>query len=752
MADYGGNILPKHAIYRGPSSAAAVYIGLLILAKFLRGVGLFLAYDLLKLIPVVLFLFVVKAGATIPLVLLQKPFSSGKPITKNQWFRITRHAFVGCILGVLWMFGLSLCGPLRTILLYEHSDIIVIAWGSTLFTNSGASPAKIRGAVCFLVAVITLLLFDHDEKLDHLSDHDSDHRHRNILTHMFYHVINVVGWSDHKGGVVLLFLTLCLNVGYNSAAKKLSVDVGGAKRLHALSSLVQAMILGPWAYIVSSTSDSQVSWISLIFPLTLIILFVFIFDYYIEAVALNHIQPTKTAEYGAYAMFGGALLLALTWNHPYTAKMTSMNKLQEIITEDHVLSAGVVFSLGAFVLATKILLGPVRSGKGSFVGYSMDGMPVYSFTKEALQHTSQSLVMHMKHALKQVLEDTDSRKIFYFLCINLTFTFVEMIYGVWTNSLGLISDGFHMLFDCSALVMGLYAAVMTRWKATRIFSYGFDRVEVLSGFVNGLFLVVIAIFVFSESLHRLAEPPEIDTNRLLAVSVIGLLVNMIGIFAFRGSHGHSHGGHGHSHGGQGHSHGGHGHSHGGQSPSSSHHQSHNTNMEGVFLHVLADTLGSVGVIISSLLIENFGWNIADPICSLFIATMILLSVFPLLKETSCILLLRCPADMEKDISEALSKVLNLEGIVSYRDPHFWYHTSGKVFGTLHIHISHDGVEQKLISQVSAILKDSGLHSVTVQVEKDDYFQHLSGLGANLDQSFTDFPLLSFDKSNSVKAV
>jgi hypothetical protein len=72
--------------------------------------------------------------------------------------------------------------------------------------------------------------------------------------------------------------------------------------------------------------------------------------------------------------------------------------------------------------------------------------------------------------------------------------------------------------------------------------------------------------------------------------------------------------------------------------------------------VLADTLGSVGVIISSLLIENFGWNIADPICSLFIATMILLSVFPLLKETSCILLLRCPSDMENDISEALNKV------------------------------------------------------------------------------------------------
>ncbi|XP_010789135.1 zinc transporter 5-like, partial [Notothenia coriiceps] len=91
---------------------------------------------------------------------------------------------------------------------------------------------------------------------------------------------------------------------------------------------------------------------------------------------------------------------------------------------------------------------------------------------DALQHTSQSIPRFIKDSLKQILEEYDSRQIFYFLCLNLAFTFVELFYGVWTNSLGLISDGFHMLFDCSALVLGLFAALMTRWKATRIFSYG----------------------------------------------------------------------------------------------------------------------------------------------------------------------------------------------------------------------------------------------------------------------------------------
>ena len=95
------------------------------------------------------------------------------------------------------------------------------------------------------------------------------------------------------------------------------------------------------------------------------------------------------------------------------------------------------------------------------------------------------------------------------------FTIVELSYGMWTNSLGLISDGFHMLFDCTALLVGLYAALMSRWKATRLFSYGYGRIEVLSGFVNGLFLVVIACFVFAEALERLLDPPNISTERLL---------------------------------------------------------------------------------------------------------------------------------------------------------------------------------------------------------------------------------------------
>lgn len=82
-----------------------------------------------------------------------------------------------------------------------------------------------------------------------------------------------------------------------------------------------------------------------------------------------------------------------------------------------------------------------------------------------------------------------------------------------------------MLFDCSALVMGLFAAVASQWKPTRIYSYGFGRVEILAGFVNGLFLVVISIFVFIEAIIRLIEPPEINSGKLIVSSNDEILIH-----------------------------------------------------------------------------------------------------------------------------------------------------------------------------------------------------------------------------------
>ena len=111
--------------------------------------------------------------------------------------------------------------------------------------------------------------------------------------------------------------------------------------------------------------------------------------------------------------------------------------------------------------------------------------------------------------LRLIFSDKNSRNLLLFLLINLSFAVVELLYGIWTNSLGLISDSFHMFFDCTGLLAGLVASIITKWKANDKFSYGYVRAEVIAGFVNGLFLLFIAFFILSEAVERFLEPPEV---------------------------------------------------------------------------------------------------------------------------------------------------------------------------------------------------------------------------------------------------
>lgn len=153
-----------------------------------------------------------------------------------------------------------------------------------------------------------------------------------------------------------------------------------------------------------------------------------------------------------------------------------------------------------------------------------------------------SLVYRVKTKLNDwkrlILSDRNSRNLLLFLLLNLSFAFVELFYGIATNSLGeerlstnslivndfndffcfffdlgLISDSFHMFFDCTGLLAGLAASVITKWKANDKYSYGYVRAEVLAGFVNSLFLLFISFFILSEAVERAIEPPEVRKQR-----------------------------------------------------------------------------------------------------------------------------------------------------------------------------------------------------------------------------------------------
>ena len=112
-----------------------------------------------------------------------------------------------------------------------------------------------------------------------------------------------------------------------------------------------------------------------------------------------------------------------------------MDKIKTIIEQEHALSWGVIITYVFFFLATEMLSRPLAKHKGSFIGYSSVGNPLYSLTGESLKRTSMSMVSIEKNILREILTHTDSRRIFYFLCVNLMLTFVELSYGAFSNSI-----------------------------------------------------------------------------------------------------------------------------------------------------------------------------------------------------------------------------------------------------------------------------------------------------------------------------
>lgn len=466
--------------------------------------------------------------------------------------------------------------------------------------------------------------------------------------------------------------------------------------------------------------------------------------------------------------------------------------------------------------------------------------PVYSNYHELGFESSESFSSLIMKPIRHILSERKSRKIALFLLINTGYMVVEFVAGFMSNSLGLISDACHMLFDCAALAIGLYASYISRLPANSQFNYGRGRFEVLSGYTNAVFLVLVGALIVLESFERILDPQEISTNSLLTVSIGGLLVNVVGLIFFHEEHHHAHGGscshshshshshsrphchHQHSHEGHGkhkecisishesnekscsshdhhhcarhtaHHHGRHDHcdsthkhehTHGhddqGLTDQHSHHdhtQKHNDhydhdpanhnfhayelddhdhhhhhadhhvhqsllhspskslhahsngeplkhdprhidhNMEGIFLHVLADTMGSVGVVISTLLIKYKGWLVADPACSIFISVLIVSSVIPLLRNSAEILLQRVPRAHELDLKQALNDVMKIKGVHGIQNMHLWSFTSTDVVGTLNLHVSSEADKASIMAQVSHMLSDAGIKDLTLQVE------------------------------------
>jgi zinc transporter 5/7 len=183
----------------------------------------------------------------------------------------------------------------------------------------------------------------------------------------------------------------------------------------------------------------------------------------------------------------------------------------------------------------------------------------------------------------------------------------------------------------------------------------------------------VALEITLESVERMMEPPDLTTEGLLAVSILGFVVNVIGLLCCHEAHEH---GHGHSPGLPG------GDSSDSDSDDGCGHEDHN--MRAIFLHILADTLGSASVIVSFLCIKYLGWNWADPVASLFISICCVASVLPLVGQTASLLLLSIPPPKAAALGGCMQRVRHLPGVAAVSHAHFWCHTPGELCGAVQL--------------------------------------------------------------------
>lgn len=269
------------------------------------------------------------------------------------------------------------------------------------------------------------------------------------------------------------------------------------------------------------------------------------------------------------------------------------------------------------------------------------------------------------------------------------FMIAEVIGGFVTNSLALLSDAGHMLSDAVSLALSLLAFKIGEKKPTLEKTYGYKRIEMLAALCNGVVLIVISIYIFIEAIRRFQKPVEIASNGMLLIAVLGLFINITSAWIL-------------TRGGD---------------------VKENLNVRSAFLHVLGDLLGSVGAIIAALLIKFFGWTAADPIASILVSILVIISGWRVTRDTVHILMEGTPGHI--NIEEVKDTLLNIANVKEVHDLHIWSVTSDFQVLTCHLVVEKEDDTQVVLVQASNVLKEKfHVEHVTIQVEVEGKFSHI----------------------------
>ncbi|KIL36172.1 cation transporter [Cohnella kolymensis] len=293
------------------------------------------------------------------------------------------------------------------------------------------------------------------------------------------------------------------------------------------------------------------------------------------------------------------------------------------------------------------------------------------------------------HHLKHEKEQSRSKKTLWItLMLTLFFTIVEIIGGLLSNSLALLSDSAHMISDVIALGLSMTAIYLATRPPNAKYTFGFLRFEIIASFLNGLALCVIAIGIFIEGARRFIRPEEIDFTLMITIASIGFVVNLILTLVL----------------------------------SRSHREEENLNIQSALWHFIGDLLSSAGVIVSAIIIYFTGWLFFDPLISVVIGGIIFYGGWKILREATFILMESVPEKFNLD--EIRADLAKVEGVEDVHEMHLWAISSDHYSLTAHMFVDPNIQPFCIILAANELLKENyGITHSTIQMEHANIHPH-----------------------------
>ena len=274
------------------------------------------------------------------------------------------------------------------------------------------------------------------------------------------------------------------------------------------------------------------------------------------------------------------------------------------------------------------------------------------------------------------------------LSLTTGFMAIEVVGGLWTGSLALLADAGHMLTDVGGLSMSLLAVWFAQKPPTTENTYGYFRAEILAAVANGVVLFLVAGYILYEAFLRVWAPPIIRGGPMLAIAILGLGVNLLGMGLLHHGAGES------------------------------------LNVQGAYLEVLNDALGSIGVIVAAVIIQATGFYLIDPLSSAAIGLFILPRTWALMRKALHILMEGVPPHL--DIREIETAMTTSAGVRAVHDLHVWTLTSGKEAMSSHVVVDDLAAGDRILRDLHKLLHERfGIEHTTIQLESEPLVQLLS---------------------------